>query len=220
MFKDLTNFSYQLALFTESGKIMADELSVACRNKMNIGAYTPALIPEMPGMPDEIPRLQIQTDRGFQVGMSNIRIDFVIDLPFGLDSKDREGFIENARRLLELLDERGFVYSRVGFVKKYLKVMPDAGKFLSGLFGGVGGSSLTDFSVNASQRIEVAGKQCNNIFNVGSGVIRGGEVGVVALRDVNIVPGQGSIVKDDVLSFMAEAESILGVESFDEFVGG
>lgn len=219
MLPDLTTFANQIALYVNNGKILADELSVACRKGMKIGAYTPTLLPEFPGMPDEIPRLQIQTDRGFQLMMSPARIDLTLDLAFGYEKADADLFFENVRLLLDLLNDYGFDYSRVGFVRRFYHVMNKPEALIAKIFGGLNSEEMADFTVNAIYNESVSGLRCKNVFNIGSGIIRGVEPGLVALRDLNVNPGQEILTRAKVNEFVSSATGLLTGESLAAFAG-
>ncbi|MBA1193375.1 hypothetical protein G7007_10940 [Pseudomonas entomophila] len=218
MFRDFTHFAYQLAFFTEKCSIPADEFSVDCRKKLSIGSTNPTFIPDFPGLADEVPRLQIQSDVGYTVTLSNVRVDIIVDLPFGLNEAERNRFLSNAKILAEILGGHEFKFSRIGLVKRYLKTMDNPGQFISQHFGGHGGPRVYDFSVNAVAETDLLGQRCNNVFNFSAATIRGTEKGVVAYRDLNTVTGQKDLSLDSVLEFIVAAEVELSIESLARFV--
>lgn len=171
-------------------------------------------------MPDEIPRLQIQSETGYVITLSKVRVDVIIDRAYGLSDEDRAQFKANIVTLIGILKEYDFKASRVGLVKRYLKVMENPSRFVSNLFGGKGNESFVDFGVNAVKRTELLARQCNDIFNITSGVIRGAEPGVVAFRDITVVPGQGIIEPDEIKEFIPLADGALSMESLASLVGG
>lgn len=216
----LTTFANQIALYVNSGKILADELSVACRRSMKIGVYSPTVLPDIPGMPDEIPRLQIQSERGFQLSMSPVRIDLTLDVSVGYEKADEDLFFENVRLLLDLLNDYGFDYSRVGLVRRFYQVMNKPGDLVAENFGGRSRDGLSDFNVTAVYDSIVSRLHCKNVFNVGSGMIRGIEPGLVAMRDLNINPGQEIMTRVRVEEFVNSASALLNGESMAAFIGG
>lgn len=219
MFPNLTTYANQVALYINSGKIMADELSVACRKKMKIGSYTPTLLPDFPGMPDEIPRLQIQTTTGFQLTMSPARIDLTLDMAFGLDKADEDLFFENLNLLLDVLNDYGFDYSRVGILRRFYHVLNDPALLLVDNFGGVRSDGLSDFTVNAVYDAKVSELNCKDMYSISSGVIRGAEPGLVAMRDLNVNPGQSLMTRVKVTEFVQSATLLLTDESIANFAG-
>lgn len=186
---------------------------------MKLGNYNPSLLPEFPGMPDEIPRLQIQTDTGFNLSMSNARVDLILDLPFGLEKGDQALFFENVNLLLDILNDHGFDYSRVGLVRRFFHVMNEPEKLIASRFGGREGDDLTDYSVNAMRRANISGVECKNIFNISNGIIRGVEPGLVAFRDLNVNPNQTVFTRVGVQDFVKAANELLTLESLVEFSG-
>jgi len=219
MFPNLTTFAFQVAIYINSGKIMADELSVACRKKMKMGSFTPTLLPDFPGMPDEIPRLQIQTEAGFQLTMSPARIDLTLDLAFGIENSDENLFFENFYLLLDVLDDFPVEYSRVGILRRFYHVMNNPELLLLKCFNGARSEGLSDFTVNGVYDANVSGLNCKDVYSVSSGVIRGAEPGLVALRDLNVNPGQGIINRVKVINFVQSANALLTDESIAEFAG-
>ena len=220
MFKDFTQYAYQLAFFTENSEIPSDEFSVSCRKRLKIGVATPSFIPSIPGMPDDIPRLQIQSDLGYGITLRGSRVDLVLDLAFGLAASDKVVFFENAKAMIEILAGHDFNFVRMGFVKRYLKVMDEPAKFISSLFGGRGGQGLVDFSVNGVVETEVLGRKCYDIYNYSTGVIRGVEPGVIAYRDLVTFPGEVALTVEEVEAFIVNAENMLNTESLTRFAGG
>lgn len=219
MFSDLTHYAYQLAIFTENSTIPPDEFSVFCRKNLKIGNATPSFVPEFPGMPPEIPRVQIQSDAGYSITLSGVRIDLVLDLAFGIGDDEKKSYIDNAKSLASIFDEHGIKISRVGFVKRFLKVIDEPGQRISQLFGGHGGEALVDFSVNSIIRADFHGRRCNDIYNYSAGVIRGVDQGLVAYRDLNIVPGEKALSSAEAIEFIGEADARLTGESLGKFVG-
>ncbi|MNP86357.1 hypothetical protein D3C76_1865400 [compost metagenome] len=69
-------------------------------------------------------------------------------------------------------------------------------------------------------RVDFQSRKCNSVYNISSGIIRGSETGVVAFRDINIVPGENALSSDAARSFIEFAESALGLDSMSEFVKG
>lgn len=220
MFDDFTHHAYQLAFFTDSGSIAADEFSVACRKQLDIGPFTPQFLPAFPGMPDEFPRLQIQSETGYSVSLTGSRVDLIIDKAYGLTEDHKAVFLKNAKSLVALIEGCGATFLRVGLVRRYFKVMERPGRFVSNAFGGKGGEGLVDFSVNGVVRVEFQSRKCNSVYNISSGIIRGSETGVVAFRDINIVPGENALSSGAARSFIDFAESALGLDSMSEFVKG
>lgn len=219
MFTDFTNFAYQLAFFTDGSQIPADEFSVSCRKRLKIGTSTPSFIPDFPGMPDDVPRLQIQSENGYNITLRNSRVDLIVDLAFGLSVEEREVFFENARTMIGILREHDYKFSRVGLVKRYLKVMDDPAKFITDLFGGHGGPRLLDFAVNGVVSTNILGRSCYDIYNYSAAVIRGSESGVVAYRDLVSIPGEVAFSHEEAERFVEEADSRFGPESLSAFVG-
>ena len=219
MFPNLTTYANQVALYINSGKIMADELSVACRKGMKIGAYTPTLLPDFPGMPDEIPRLQIQTDKGFQLTMSPARIDLTLDLAFGLEKADDDLFFENLSLLLDVLKDYGVSYSRAGALRRFYCVMNKPELLMSECFGNAKSDGLSDFTVNAVYNATVSGLNCKDVYSLSSGIIRGVEPGLVAMRDLNVNPEQGLMTPGKLIEFVQAASVLLTDESIVGFAG-
>lgn len=220
MFNDFSHYAYQLAFFTENSEIPADEFSVSCRKRLKIGVATPSFIPSFPGMPDDIPRLQIQSDSGYGVTLRGTRVDLVLDLAYGVGGNDKVVFLENATTMIGILAEHNFNFVRMGFVKRYLKVMDEPGKFISNLFGGRGGEGLVDFAVNGVVATDLLGRKCYDIYNYSAGVIRGAEPGVIAYRDLVILPGETALTVEEVEEFIGSADKLLSIDSLSIFAGG
>ncbi|HEK1007158.1 TPA: hypothetical protein SMP92_000395 [Pseudomonas putida] len=220
MFKDFTHHAYQAAFFTDKAEIPADEFNVACRKKLKIGNINPSFVPEFPGMPDEIPRLQVQSDAGYTITLSRVRVDVILDRAFGLGAEDKAVFFSNIAAVADILSEYGFKVSRVGLVKRFYKVMGNPQRFVSDLFGGHGGQNLVDFTVNGVLRVDVMGRSCNDIYNISAGIIRGVEPGVVTFRDLTVVPGGEGFTIGEAKEFLLAADEVVSLESMTSFVGG
>lgn len=218
MFNDFTHHAYQLAIFIDAGVIAADEFSVACRKKLDIGSFSPQFLPVFPGMPEEIPRLHIQSDSGYAISLSGLRVDLIVDKAYGLSDGDRAIYLNNVEALISILEEAGAAFVRAGLVRRYYKIMSDPARFVSNLFGGKGGKDLVDFGVNGVVRAEFKSRECNSVFNMSAGMIRGVEKGVIAFRDINLVPGETALSAKDAREFVAYAEANLGADSISRFV--
>lgn len=221
MFDNIKVYSCQLALFVSAGAIRADELSFAIRSKMDVGEFEPMLIPESPGMPDEFPRLSINTPKGYKLSMSKARIDFLIDLPLGVDEQEFNEFKTACKVLCSILDEKGFKFSRVGFVKTLFESMPRATQFLVQDIARLALQDSTDFSMTISAKRKYEKWGCNSIYSLSNGLRSGSEVGLVVARDVNIGPeNEVALVPTDVDGFLSFAEAECSVENLRKFIEG
>lgn len=184
----MTLFSCQLALFVESGSVRADELSVEVRRGMDLGSYEPMLIPEAPGMPEEFPRLQINTSKGYQLTMSKLRIDFFMSLPLGLEDKELTEFHQRASQLLGILGSYGFSFSRVGLICNYFLSSTVSAKDAAQKFLKVDSDDVAELNFSITKRFERGGRLLNNLYNFASGASAHMGDGYVLVRDVNTVP--------------------------------
>ena len=214
----IRTLSIQLAVFVSAGSIRADELSFAVRSRMDVGEFEPMLIPEMPGMPDDFPRLQINTSNGYRLTMSRSRIDFFLELPLGIDGTDIECFLAGCRSLVSILTEKDFVFSRIGFVRMFFVAHVKA-DFLMNRLMNVPSDGITDVSVSFTQKVLCANKQSNNIFAFSTGQNQIGEPGVAMNRDVNTDPViHSNFEGSDILEYIVEASSLVGIDSLKEFI--
>lgn len=214
----IRTLSVQLAVFVSSGSIRADELSFAVRSRMDVGEFDPMLIPEMPGMPDEFPRLQINTPAGYRLTMSKSRIDFFLALPLGVDESDSAAFLSNCRSLISILSEKDFVFARVGFVRMFFAAQAKA-DFLIDRLMSISSEGITDVSISFTNKVLCSGRQSNNVFGFSTGQNEIGEPGVALNRDVNTDPssvvGFGGV---EMLEYINEANSLTGFDSLQEFI--
>lgn len=207
MFANSKPFSSQLALFVKSGTIRADELSFAATN-MNIGEFEPILIPEVPGMPDEFPKLQINTPAGYRLTMSKMRIDFFMELPLGLDESDLVSFERNCDQLLDILAGKNIIYSRVGFVRSSFARGVQAPQLVE-MLSKIPPAGVSDFFVSYTQKIECIGRVCNDVRNFSNGMNASGEAGVGSVRDINTDPAHEIVMSaDDVKAFVVSCTNL------------
>lgn len=209
----------QLALFVGSGSIRADELSFEVRKHLDIGEYDPMLIPEAPGMPAEFPRLQISTPKGFQLAMSRARLDFMLSLPLGIDEPDFLGFVDKCGKLLDVLHEHTYRYSRIGFIKTYFADSNNAGGIVEKLIK-VQMGPLDEVNVSLTKKIELEGRKCNSLYNFANGVNASGDFGLLVARDLNTDAGViNSFDSKEAKAFIASVVPLASSESVYEFLG-
>jgi hypothetical protein len=220
LISNMNEYVYQLALFMGRGVIRADELSYDVRRRLDIGDFEPMLIPEAPGMPDDFPRLQINSPRGYRLTMSRARVDFFLDLPLGIDADDKAEFFSKCRELLAILDEREIRYSRVGLIKTSFAPGVGAPEFLVSSLTRLPTAGVSDASLSITKKITCSGVRCNSLFNFSNGVLASGQLGLLAIRDVNTDPALNADLALEATShFIAEADAQSGIESILEFVG-
>lgn len=218
MLEGIRTLSIQLAIFVSAGSIRADELSFAVRSRMAIGEFEPMLIPEMPGMPDEFPRLQINTSNGYRLTMSRSRIDFFLELPLGVDEGDINNFLASCRLLVSILAEKEFVLSRVGFVRTYFVSHVKANYLIDSLMS-IPSEGISEVSISFTQKILCANKQSNSVFAFSTGQNQVGELGIAMNRDVNTDPKfHSNFGGGDILDYIVEASALVGIDSLNEFI--
>lgn len=218
MLDGLSPYVYQFALFTGAGSIRADELSSEVRKRLDIGDYDPMLIPEQPGMPEEFPRLQINTAKGYRLTMSKARIDFFLDLPLGFEEEDVHKFKVCMEKLLGILHENNFRYSRVGFIKTNFVANSSPAPFFLNAVTNFSPDSVTDVQLAVTKKIMCSKWQCNSLYSYASG-FGGGVVGLLAIRDINTDPAMNYMMgSEDVKDFYMSADAISGVDSLIDFM--
>lgn len=220
LFELLKCHAIQVAYFVQEGVIRYDELSSLIRNTLKIGEFDPMLIPEAPGMPPEFPRLQIFTPDGYRLSASKIRIDFIIDLPLGVGAKELQEFKDNCFLLSDMLTGRGFVFSRVGVINTMFTKLEDAAKQILGELTKLDPELVSDASLSVTRKVTIGGLRCNSLFNVSNGGISTGDIGLVAMRDVNTDPLVTHALTGNALNdFITAALSAVESDSFKEFAG-
>lgn len=188
LFDKLKSYVYQVAYFIKSGSIRNDELSLLLRNALNIGDFEPMLIPEAPGMPPEFPRLQIFTPQGFRLTVSKVRIDFFIDLPLGVEKEEFQAFVDNCTRLSDLLESKGFVFSRFGVINTMFVKQESAAISILNSLTKLDSTDVSDVALAITKKTQVGKYPCNSVYNLSNGMISTGDNGLVAIRDVNTDP--------------------------------
>ena len=218
MLKGIRTLSVQLALFISSGSIRADELSSAVRNRMNIGEFEPMIIPEMAGMPDEFPSLQINTSEGYRLAMSKSRIDLFLALPLGIDDGDICSFILSCQSLMSILSEKKIVFSRVGFVRLFFIAQAKADFLIDELMK-VSSDDICEVTISLTKKVICANKQSNNIFIFSTGQNDFGESGVAFNRDINTDLSDSSSLDDkEVIDYVLEASALTELGSLKDFI--
>lgn len=216
----LKNYVYQVAFFIRSGSVRSDELSSLLRNTLNIGDFEPMLIPEAPGMPPEFPRLQIFTPQGYRLTVSKVRIDFFIDLPLGIEKEETQAFIDNCNRLSDLLESKGFSFSRLGVIGTMFAKTEGAATSILNSVTKLDSTDVSDVSLAVTKKKQVGKYLCNSVYNLSNGGMSTGDFGLVAIRDVNTDPMvelslSGADAKDFVEAALVEVQP----SSFKNFVG-
>ncbi len=210
----------QLALFIKEGFVRSDEFSFEISRRMHLGNYEPMLIPEAPGMPPEFPRLQISTPKGYQLTLSRLRVDFVMSLPLGIEEDDTRRFHDECKTLLAILEEKGFKFSRVGYIHNYFSVGEAAIEEFIKKATPFRERNFFELSLSVTERTFVNQKECNSLYSFSSAINGAGESGLLAVRDINTVPDKNyELLSSDVGSFMVAALSEIGVKSVIDLVG-
>lgn len=219
MFDDLKFFSCQLALFIESGTIRSDELSFEISKNMAIGQYEPMLIPEAPGMPPEFPRLQINTSKGYQVTLSKLRADLVVNLPLGVEDVDLQRFFDEARKLLGILGGRDFRFSRIGYIHNYFWPSAAGAGVVAQSLLKVNRDNISDIQLSVTKKFDADGTTFNDLYSFANGSSNSWGEGYLVVRDVNNVPRDGLIfTADQVLALMNTARAKVAPNSIAEFM--
>lgn len=210
----------QLALFIKEGFVRSDEFSFEISRRMDMGNYEPMLIPEAPGMPPEFPRLQISTAKGYQLTLSRVRVDFVMSLPLGIEDEDARRFHKECKALLGILEEKGFKFSRVGYIHNYFSVGEAAIEEFIKKVTPFRERSFFELSLSVTERVVLAGKECNSLYSFSSPFTGNGESGLLAVRDINTAPDNNyELLSKDVENFMTAALPEIGVKSVLDLVG-
>lgn len=187
-FDNMKKYVYQVAYFVKSGGVRSDEFSSLVRKKLDIGDFEPMLIPDQPGMPPEFPRLQIFTPKGFRLTVSKLRIDFFMDLPLGIEEEEAQSFMNNCTELSGLLEENGYVFSRLGMICTMFEKQDAAADSILDCLTKLDSSNISDISLTVTKKTQIGEYECNSVYNYSNGGISTGDVGVVAVRDVNTNP--------------------------------
>lgn len=210
----------QLALFVNSGSMRADFLSADVRRVVDIGEFEPLIIPEAPGMPNEFPRLQIGSDKGYQLTMSKVRVDFHLNLPLGLSGSDVGVFVDKCKLLLGILNEYGVSLSRVGYVFTYFIEGSDQSRAVVKKLLTVFDDDVSEVNISITKRFNVCDSKCNNLYGFVSAVSASGVPGLVVSRDVNTVPEAGQVFDLSFVSkFIDAVHDVMGEGSVAEFLG-
>lgn len=197
-------FAIQLALFIDNGSVHADELSYLVRSKMNIGRFEPMLIPEQGIMPAEIPRLNINSDDGYRLSLSKVRLDFVLEIPFGINDNTLDVFFGNCKTLCEILEERNVVLSRIGLVKNWFIPEDRPAVGLAEKLLSVPVAEISDVSVSVTKKKDIDGMVCNSLYAFMNGMHQSGGSGWVVSRDVNNVPSADIRIKSGNVPAMVQ----------------
>lgn len=220
LFDHLKSYAYQVAYFVKSGNVRSDELSTLIRNTLTIGDFEPMLIPEAPGMPPEFPRLQIFTPTGFRLTVSKVRIDFFIDLPLGIDSEETEAFKENCYRLSSLLENKGYTFSRLGVIHTMFRKQESAATSILNALTKIDSTDVSDASMSITKKVKIGTYLCNSLYNISNGGIATGEIGLVAVRDLNTDPTvELTLSGTDANKFIDAALTEIQHSSFKDYVG-
>lgn len=188
LFDNMKRHVYQVAYFVKFGGIRSDELSSLVRKHLDIGEFEPMLIPEQPGMPPEFPRLQISTPKGFRLTVSKVRIDFFIDLPLGIEEEETRAFMDNCIKLSSLLENNGYIFSRLGMICTMFEKMDNAADSILNSLTRLNPSDASDASLTITKKTQINEYECNSVYSYSNGGISTGDVGLVAMRDVNTSP--------------------------------
>ncbi|WGK92327.1 hypothetical protein [Pseudomonas migulae] len=216
----LKNHVYQVAFFIKSGSVRSDELSSLFRNTLNIGDFEPMLIPEAPGMPPEFPRLQIFTPQGYRLTVSKVRIDFFIDLPLGIEKEESQEFIDNCNKLSDLLESKGFSFSRLGVIATMFAKEEGAAASILGLVTKLDAADVSDVVLAVTKKKHVGKYLCNSVYNLSNGGLSTGDIGLVAIRDINTDPMlELSLSGEDAKEFIEAALVEAQPSSFKTFIG-
>lgn len=209
----------QLALFLKSANVQLDDLSSKLRSKLTIGDFSTMIMPEAPGMPEEFPRLQVNTPQGYRLTASKTRIDFFLDLPLGIEDRDHEGFRSNCRSLLEVLSDFGCVYVRLGYVKTYFRSDEEPVKTFIDKVTRLPSVGLEEVQFNVTRKSERGGYVYNDVFSFTTAFLNARR-GMVAIRDLNTDIGIDLKIVEDVQNLINNFEEASSVGSVDDFLEG
>ncbi len=210
----------QLALFIREGNVRSDEFSFELSKNMDIGSYEPMLIPEAPGMPPEFPRLQISTPKGYQLTLSRVRVDFLITLPLGLEASEVNHFHSQCKKLLKILDERNFKYSRVGYIHNYFATGQSVIESFIKKATPFRERDFFELSLSVTEHINVSNWVCNSLYSFSSAFTAFNEPGLFAVRDLNTAPDKDYILtKEDIEVVLETAPEIVNISSINQLVG-
>ncbi|UVM23818.1 hypothetical protein [Pseudomonas wadenswilerensis] len=217
--KDYSCHIVQLALFVKQGKIQPDELSAKIRGALVIGDFNTMIVPDAPGMPDEFPRLQIHTVRGYRLTSSNARVDFFLDLPLGVDERLLGEFTQNCSALLGVLHGFGCAYSRIGFVKTYFSADERAEKTFIDLVSKLSSDDVSEVQFSLTKKTSISGYSCNDMFSFTSAYMSGRR-GIVTVRDINTDPNVDlNLDAEKAESLITEFNFLSGKDSIVRFTG-
>lgn len=214
-----TEHVIQVALFISGSRIRSDELSLKVRMGLDIGEFEPMIIPDAPGMPDEIPRLNIATPAGYRFSASKSRIDFILDLALGLDEEKFNQYRRNVEALAGIVEGAGARIHRIGLVRTLFFRSEAPQDIIQQGFLKKNVSGLKEANVNIVRDISISGIKGNDLYNIGCGFIIGQQRGISINRDINTDPNIAlSWGRDDVMRFYDEAMVISNKESLSNIL--
>ena len=221
MFDKSFFYSCQLALFVGSGTVRADDLSSLIRSRLDIGEYEPMLIPEQPGMPAEFPRLHINTAEGYRLSMSKARIDFILELPLGLDKSHIDSFKVKCEALGSLLGEKGFNFTRIGWVKNAFSQSDTPAQDMIEALAKFSSEQVSDFSMSVTKKVTIGDWCANSLYTITNGVGPAGLTGVVCVRDINNDPLHPVVIAaSQVGRIVEDFDRVASLDSIELFVNG
>ncbi|WP_313645893.1 hypothetical protein [Pseudomonas sp.] len=209
----------QLALFFKNSQVQLDDLSSALRKRMAIGDFNTMIMPEVQGMPEEIPRLQITSPIGYRLTSSKVRLDFFIDLPLGVEAKDLEGFKENCNKLLGVLADFGCEYVRLGYVKTYFKSDEVPVQSFFEVAMKLPSEGLAEVQFNVTRKGNFDDYSYNDIFSFSTAYLNARR-GLVAIRDLNTDIGIGLKSVPDVQKIIDHFDVASSAASIEGFLEG
>ncbi|MDG9891054.1 hypothetical protein [Pseudomonas juntendi] len=172
-------------------------------------------------MPAEIPRLNINSEDGYRLSLSKVRLDFVLEIPFGIDESALGVFFENCTVLCEILQERNVILSRIGLVKNWFMPEDRPAVGLAEKLLNVPAAEISDVSVTVTKKKTFDGMVCNSLYAFMSGVHQSGSSGWVVSRDINNVPGANVKIKaGNVPAIVQDFTQEASDQSVADFVEG